>query len=99
MVVSNPEVKKQVQLIIQEEEEQNYRRRMGDKWVAAISRMQTDWIKPYLVEAPYLVIVFKQVYGTKANGARKTHYYSEISTSIAVGIFLAALTVSYNLHL
>ena len=69
MVVSNPEVKKQVQLIIQEEEEQNYRRRMGDKWVAAISRMQTDWMKPYLVEAPYLVIVFKQVYGTNSRAA------------------------------
>ena len=72
---------------------------MGEKWVADLARLKTDWNKPYLEEAPYLIVVFKQVYGMRDDGAKKTHYYSEISTSIAVGIFLAALTVSNNSHL
>ena len=32
----------------QEEEEVNYRRRMGDKWVQDLTPLQTDWHKPYI---------------------------------------------------
>lgn len=43
--------------------------------------------------APYLVLIFKQTYGILPNGKKKTHYYNEISVSIACGILLAALQV------
>lgn len=44
--------------------------------------------------APYLILIFKQIYGKLPNGKKKTHYYNEISVSIACGILLAALQVS-----
>ncbi|XP_019383163.1 PREDICTED: iodotyrosine deiodinase 1 [Gavialis gangeticus] len=91
VVVHDPEIKHKVREIIEEEEEVNYRKRMGDKWVHDLKRLRTNWIKEYLDTAPYLILIFKQVYGRLPNGKKKTHYYNEISVSIACGILLAAL--------
>ena len=66
---------------------------MGDQWLNDIKPMKTDWKKPYLEKAPYLIVVFKQSYGILADGRRKIHYYNELSCSIAVGILLAAIQV------
>ncbi|CAH1792401.1 unnamed protein product [Owenia fusiformis] len=91
VVVKSPEIKKEIREIIEEEEEVNYRRRMGDKWVQDLACIGTDWNKPYLEIAPYLVIVLKQSYGIAPDGSRLVHYYNEISTSISVGLVLAAI--------
>ncbi|XP_010735014.3 iodotyrosine deiodinase [Larimichthys crocea] len=91
VVVSDPETKHQIRQIVEEEEEVNYRQRMGDKWVSDLARLRTNWIKDYLDVAPYLVLIFKQTYGILPNGKKKTHYYNEISVSISCGILLAAL--------
>ncbi|XP_051264108.1 iodotyrosine deiodinase 1 [Dicentrarchus labrax] len=91
VVVSDPETKHQIRQIVEEEEEVNYRQRMGDKWVNDLARLRTNWIKEYLDVAPYLVLIFKQTYGMLPNGKKKTHYYNEISVSISCGILLAAL--------
>ncbi|XP_071335133.1 iodotyrosine deiodinase isoform X2 [Trachinotus anak] len=91
VVVSDTETKHQIRLIVEEEEEVNYRQRMGDKWVNDLAKLKTNWIKDYLDVAPYLVLIFKQTYGILPNGKKKTHYYNEISVSISCGILLAAL--------
>ncbi|GAA6229234.1 iodotyrosine deiodinase 1 [Lates japonicus] len=91
VVVSDAETKHQIRLIVEEEEEVNYRQRMGDKWVHDLAKLRTNWVKEYLDVAPYLVLIFKQTYGILPNGKKKTHYYNEISVSISCGILLAAL--------
>lgn len=91
VVVSDLETKHKIRLIVEEEEEVNYRQRMGDKWVNDLARLRTNWIKEYLDVAPYLILIFKQTYGILPNGKKKTHYYNEISVSISCGILLAAL--------
>ncbi|XP_008396201.1 iodotyrosine deiodinase isoform X1 [Poecilia reticulata] len=91
VVVSDLDTKHKIRLIVEEEEEVNYRQRMGDKWVHDLARLRTNWIKEYLDVAPYLILIFKQTYGILPNGKKKTHYYNEISVSISCGIFLAAL--------
>ncbi|XP_042359931.1 iodotyrosine deiodinase 1 isoform X1 [Plectropomus leopardus] len=91
VVVSDAETKHKIRLIVEEEEEVNYRQRMGDKWVHDLAKLKTNWIKEYLDVAPYLVLIFKQTYGILPNGKKRTHYYNEISVSISSGILLAAL--------
>ena len=71
--------------IIEHEEEINYKKRMGNTWVNDLKKIGTDWNKEYLTEAPYVVLLFKQTYGTSEQGAKKTHYYNEISCSISAG--------------
>lgn len=40
VVVSDADTKHQVRLIVEEEEEMNYRQRMGDKWVNDLARLR-----------------------------------------------------------
>ncbi|XP_046652566.1 iodotyrosine deiodinase 1-like [Daphnia pulicaria] len=91
VVVSNLEMKQQIRQIIEAEEEINYKQRMGDVWVQDLQPVGTTWVKEYLTEAPWLILIFKQVHGFKRNGQKKIHYYNEISVSIATGFLLAAI--------
>uniref|UniRef100_A0A8B9S9U9 iodotyrosine deiodinase n=1 Tax=Apteryx owenii TaxID=8824 RepID=A0A8B9S9U9_APTOW len=93
VVVQDSDLKHKIREIVEEEEEINYKKRMGERWVNDLKRLRTNWIKEYLDIAPYLILIFKQVYGRLPNGKKKTHYYNEISVSIACGILLAALQV------
>ncbi|XP_019494455.1 PREDICTED: iodotyrosine deiodinase 1 isoform X2 [Hipposideros armiger] len=91
VVVKDSDMKHRIREIIEEEEEINYMKRMGHRWVTDLKKFRTNWIKEYLDTAPVLILIFKQVYGFAANGKRKVHYYNEISVSISCGILLAAL--------
>ncbi|XP_075409999.1 iodotyrosine deiodinase 1 [Tenrec ecaudatus] len=91
VVVKDPEVKHRIREIIEEEEEINYTRRMGNRWVTDVKKLRTNWIKEYLDTAPVLILIFKQVHGFVETGKKKVHYYNEISVSISCGLLLAAL--------
>lgn len=92
VVVRDPKIKSQIRDIIEEEEYHNYDRRMGDKWVSDLKFVRTTHEKPYLEEAPYLIIVMKQQYHvSKDDGIKYAHYYYEISTAVAAGILVAAI--------
>ena len=90
-VISDPTVKAQVREIIEAEEYRNYTQRMSKQWTTDLRPLKTDHIKEYLTEAPFLILIFKQIYGFKKDGGKKQHYYNEISTSISTGILLCAL--------
>lgn len=90
-VISSADVKEQIRYVIEREEELNYAQRMHRQWTTDLRPLKTNHIKPYLTDAPYLILVFKQTYGLTATGERKQHYYNEISVSISVGILLCAL--------
>ncbi|XP_044748463.1 iodotyrosine deiodinase 1 [Coccinella septempunctata] len=91
VVVESMDIKKEIRRIIEAEEETNYKKRMGKTWTTDLKPLRTNWIKEYLTEAPYLILVFKQTYGMKPDGTKKIHYYNEQSLSIAVGFLLAAI--------
>ncbi len=90
-VVSNPETKKEIRLAAEKEEYESYTQRMSDEWLRDIEPLQTDWQKPFLETAPYLIIVFKQVYELKADGTKGNHYYVNESVGIACGFLLTAI--------
>jgi iodotyrosine deiodinase len=91
VVISDKDVKQSVRQLIEDEEEINYTKRMGNQWTTDLRPFKTNWNKPYLTDAPYIILVFKQVYGFNPDGTKKNHYYHEISVSIATGILLAAI--------
>jgi nitroreductase len=91
VVVSNPEVKRAIRAAAEAEEYESYSRRMSDEWKAALAHLGTDWHKPHLEDAPWLIVVFQQAYGVGPDGAKTKHYYSVESVGIAVGILIAAL--------
>lgn len=91
VVVSNAEIKRKIREAAETEEKESYERRMSDEWLAALEPLGTDWHKPHLEDAPYLIVVFKQAYGLDADGERIKHYYADESVSIACGLLIAAL--------
>lgn len=95
VVVSDPALKRRIREAAEAEERESYERRMSEEWLEALEPLGTDWHKPHLEHAPYLIIVFEQVLGQsrEPDGAlRKVkHYYPKESVGIAVGFLLAAL--------
>ncbi|XP_046967528.1 iodotyrosine deiodinase 1 isoform X2 [Vanessa cardui] len=90
-VVQDPSTKEAIRGIVEEEEELNYARRMSRQWVTDLKPFATNHIKPYLSDAPALILVFRQSYSWRADGKKKMHYYNEISVAIAAGFLLAAI--------
>lgn len=94
VVISDPELKREIRRAAEAEEKESYERRMSEEWLAALAPLGTDWRKPHIEDAPYVIVVFRQAYGIDAEGQRVMHYYSEESVGIAVGFLLAALHVA-----
>lgn len=91
VVVSDPVLKKQIRHAAEAEEKESYERRMSEEWLQALAHLGTDWQKPHLEDAPYLIVVFEQAYSYDAEGNKIKHYYVKESVGIAVGMLLASL--------
>ena len=96
VVVSDPELKRQMRKAAEEEEQKSYEGRMSPEWLEALEHLGTDWHKPHIEQAPFVIVVFAQVYGliTEPDGTQRKikHYYVQESVGIAVGFLLASLT-------
>jgi iodotyrosine deiodinase len=95
VVVSNPEVKRQIREAAEVEEKEFYQRRAPREWLAALEPLGTDWRKPFLEIAPYLIVMFRLDYGLsrdpEGQETKIKHYYVTESVGIAAGLLLAAL--------
>jgi len=89
-VVSNPDLKSQIREAAEKEEYTNYHGRMSDRWLKDLEPFGTDWKKPFLEIAPYLIIVFKRAYEME-NGKKVNNYYVNESVGLACGMLLAAI--------
>ncbi len=90
VVVSDPETKRVIRSAAEHEERRNYEGRMSPEWIEALQPLGTDRHKPHLEDAPYVIVVFEQPYGVRADGSKVKHYYVRESVGIAVGLLLAA---------
>lgn len=90
VAVSDPRVKRALREAAEDEERRGYGGRMSAEWLRALEPIGTDWRKPHIEDAPYVLVVFEQAYGL--DGDRKVkHYYVRESVGIAVGLLLASL--------
>ncbi|HQV38507.1 MAG: nitroreductase family protein [Flavobacteriales bacterium] len=89
-VVGDPGKKKQIREAAEEEERINYDGRMSEEWLRDLAVFGTDWKKPFLETAPWLVVVFKRVFEVEEGGHKHPNYYVSESVGIATGLLLAA---------
>lgn len=90
-VVSSPELKEQIRLAAEEEERISYESRMSEEWKEDLKPFATDWQKPFLELAPYLIIVFKRAYEFEVGGKKHQNYYVSESVGLACGFLLTAI--------
>ena len=91
VAVSDADLKRRIREAAEEEERTSYGGRMSDEWLEALAPLGTDWQKPFLETAPWLVVLFAQRTGVTADGTKRKHYYVQESCGIAAGLFIAAL--------
>jgi iodotyrosine deiodinase len=90
-VVSDANIKKQIREAAEAEEKLSYSGRMSDQWLKDLAPLGTDWQKPFLEMAPYLVIVFKRAYELGIDGEKVQNYYVQESVGIASAFLLMAI--------
>ncbi|TWU44368.1 NADH dehydrogenase [Novipirellula aureliae] len=92
VAISNPTTKRQIRVAAEAEERESYLGgRMSPEWIDALAPLGTDWQKPFLEVAPWLVVIFEESYGIDTDGSRRKNYYVKESVGMACGFFIAAL--------
>ena len=89
-IVKDLKLKKKIRIAAEFEEKENYAHRFPEEWLIDLNQFGTDWHKDFLEEAPYLIVLFKQVYDLKGGKQTKNYYVNE-SVGIAAGFLLTAI--------
>lgn len=89
-VVKDPEMKKKIRIAAEKEEKESYESRMSERWKQDLEPLGTNWEKPFLEKAPYLIVVFKRVY-EKSGDQKVNNYYVNESVGLACGFLINAI--------
>ena len=90
VIVSDPAIKREIRVAAEREERDFYEQRANQAWLEDLRPLGTDAEKPFIEEAPWLIVVFKLMKDDASNGRSDQVYYVNESVGIAVGILLAA---------
>lgn len=94
-VVGDAALKRQIREAAEAEEYRSYTSRMSAEWLENLAPLGTDWQKPFLETAPYLIVLFRRSYEidtTKPEGQQKRqNYYMMESVGLAAGFLLTAI--------
>lgn len=91
VVVSDPDVKRQIREGAEQEEHEFYASRATPDWLDDLAALGTDEHKPFLEIAPYLIAIFAESYRVLPDGRKAKNYYVTESVGLATGILIAAI--------
>ena len=90
VLVKSKKIKRDIRIAAEKEEKKFYNYRAPDYWLKDLNQFRTNWEKPFLEKAPYLIVVFKEVYDLNGQKKRKNYYVNE-SVGISCGFLIMAL--------
>lgn len=91
VAIANAELKARMRVAAEREEHAFYNGKAPAEWLEALAQLGTDEQKTHLTDAPWVIVLFRQVHGFTAEGKKKTFYYTQESCGIAAGLFIAAV--------
>ncbi|MCU0618069.1 MAG: nitroreductase family protein, partial [Gemmatimonadaceae bacterium] len=91
VAVSDPQLKAQIREAAEREEHAFYHGKAPAEWLEALAPLGTDEHKTHLTDAPWVVVLFRQIHGVRPDGSKRTFYYTQESCGIAAGLFIAAV--------
>lgn len=89
-VVVDPEMKQKIREKAEEIEKAFYEK-ISDSWQADLDKLSVTWQKPFLTEAPCLIVIFKENYKVLDDGSLDKNYYVTESVGLATGMLINAL--------
>ena len=89
--IADPALKARIREAAEAEERAFYAGRAGPDWLEALAPLGTDWRKPFLEVAPWLIVALAQRHGVRPDRRRVKHYCVPESVGIACGLLIAAL--------
>lgn len=90
-IVSDRDIKRKIRLEAEKAERDFYTKKAPQKWLDDLRPLGTNYQKPFLQIAPYLIVVFSQRYRIAESGQILKNYYVTESVGIAVGFLIAAI--------
>ena len=91
VAIDDPALKREIRAAAEQEEREFYGRRASEAWLQDLAPIGTDWRKPFLETAPWLVVLFKMVKDDTEGAASDQVYYVNESVGIAAGMFITAV--------
>ena len=89
-LIGNPELKSEIRKAAEQEEYESYHGRMSEEWLRDLEKFDTNWHKPFIEIAPWIIVVFKRIYDLE-DGEKKNNYYVNESVGIACGMLITAI--------
>ena len=89
-VVSNPDLKSKIRMAAEAEERETYAKRMTERWRQDLAPLGTDTNKPFIEDAPWVIVAFKRAYEHEDN-VKHNNYYVNESIGIACGMLITAI--------
>ena len=90
VAVQDPAIKHKIRVAAEAEEREFYQKRAPEEWLDDLAPLGTNWRKPFLEIAPWLIVAFKKSYDVEDNGRSKNYYVQE-SVGIACGMLITAI--------
>ncbi len=90
-VVVNQEVKDALRFKAEAIEKDFYENKISKEWKQDLEKLSVNTSKPFLSEAPCLIIIFKKMYQLLDNNKKDMNYYPNESVGISIGLLINAL--------
>ena len=90
VIIKSKKLKKKIRVAAEKEEKAFYNRRATKEWKKDLDPFNVTWEKPFLEDAPTLIVVFKKIYNLEGKKKSKNYYVSE-SVGIACGFLILAI--------
>lgn len=91
VAIQDDDLKRRIREETEAQERAFYEEKASEAWLADLAHLGTDWRKPHMTDAPWLIVVFAQDYAIEPDGSKGKHYYVNESVGIAVGFLFTAV--------
>ncbi len=90
-IIKSSAIKKKIRKASELVEKEFYKN-ISDEWQDDLAPLSVNTDKPFLEEAPYLIVIFKHRYQLDSSGNKTKVYYPDVSIGIATGMLITVLT-------
>lgn len=90
-IVTDENMKNKIREESEKIEKEFYENKISNEWKADLEKLTLSYKKPFLTEAPCLIVIFKEMYKELENGKKDVNYYVNESSGIALGFLINAL--------